>query len=315
MNGTISGYLVNAVTGEIASSSELSLTRAGVRGQSLTQADRRGHFTFTSLPSGRYSLGVYDNRYAPLYRNLSLEEGETIDDLEISLTPAAFIKGRILDEEGHPPQGCHLTLIRQGNRRGRSGYVSDSGDHKVTEDGYFSSPPLNPGRYFLRFAGILRKPTANSPSQPPPEAMQQRIFDFLYPNAEEVKEASPFDLQIGQTMTDLEVRIPRPIWRTVRGTVTGAPQENLATMCVMFTRDRGMLDDLGGGGPEIQADGTFEYDGQPGRYRLSVWEMTPPSQEGFTQMTKQFASMEVVVGSQDLDGIEIQVSPPTMGRD
>jgi hypothetical protein len=38
--------------------------------------------------------------------------------------------------------------------------------------------------------------------------MQQRIFDFLYPNAYDVKEASPFDLQIGQTLTNLEVRIP-----------------------------------------------------------------------------------------------------------
>jgi hypothetical protein len=86
-------------------------------------------------------------------------------------------------------------------------------------------------------------------------------------------------------------------------------------MCVMFTRVWGMLDDLGGGGSDIQADGTFEHDAQPGRYRLSVWEMTPPTQEGSTQMTKQVASMEVVVGSQELDGIEIQVSPTTTGRD
>jgi hypothetical protein len=79
MNGTISGYLIDAVTGEITSSSELSLNRDGVLGESLTRADGRGRFAFTSLPSGKYSLGVHDNRYAPLYRNLILEEGETIE--------------------------------------------------------------------------------------------------------------------------------------------------------------------------------------------------------------------------------------------
>ena len=78
MNGTISGYLIDAMTGEIASSSELSLTRDGVVGESLTRADELGRFAFTSLPSGEYSLGVHDNRYAPLYRDLILEEGVVI---------------------------------------------------------------------------------------------------------------------------------------------------------------------------------------------------------------------------------------------
>ena len=95
MDGTISGYLINAVTREIITSSQLSLTRVGVLGESLTQADERGHFAFPSLPAGEYSLGVYDNRYAPLYRKLSLQEGESIENLEMALTPGAFLKGMI----------------------------------------------------------------------------------------------------------------------------------------------------------------------------------------------------------------------------
>jgi hypothetical protein len=312
MNGTISGYLIDAITGEIASSSELGLTRPDVLGESLTRADGRGRFAFTSLPSGKYSLGVYDNRYAPFYRELILEEGETIENLEIAVTPGAFIKGQIFDEEGHPPQRCHVTLIKEGTRKGRSGYINNSGDHEVAQDGSFSSPPLQPARYFLRFAGILRKPLTSTPSQATHGAMQQGIFDFLHPNAQDVKDACPFDLQIGQTMTDLEVRIPRPIWRTVRGKVTGALSEDLANICVFFTRDLGMLDDFGSGGPKVNADGTFEGYAQPGRHRLAVWEMAPPQPDGYTRMTKQFASVEVIVGDRDLEDIEIQVSPPTI---
>lgn len=198
MNGTISGYLLNAVTGEIVPSSALSLIRRGVLGENLTKADKRGRFAFPSLPPGSYSLGVYDDRYAPLYRDVLLEEGETFPNLEVAMTPGAFIKGRILDEEGHPPRSCHLTLIKLGTRGERSGYISDSGDHKVSEDGHFSSPPLHPGRYSLRFSGILRKPVASSLFQSSQESMQQRIFEFLYSNAQHVNEASPFDLQIGK---------------------------------------------------------------------------------------------------------------------
>jgi hypothetical protein len=312
MNGTISGYLIDAMTGEIASSSELSLTRDGVVGESLTRADELGRFAFTSLPSGEYCLGVHDNRYAPLYRDLILEEGETIENLEIALTPAAFIKGRILDEEGHPPQRCHVTLITEGTRKGRFGYINDYGDHKVAQDGRFSSPPLRPDRYFLLFAGILRTPSASTPSQATQAAMQQRIFDFLHPNAQDVKDACPFDLQIGQTMTELEVRVPRPIWRTVRGKLTGALPGDLANICVLFTRDVGMLDDLSSGGAKVNADGTFEGCAQPGRHRLNVWEMAPPQPKGYSRGTKQFASVEVIVGDRDLDEVEIQISPTTM---
>jgi hypothetical protein len=298
--------------GRIASSSELSLTRDGVVGESLTRADELGRFAFTSLPSGEYCLGVHDNRYAPLYRDLILEEGETIENLEIALTPAAFIKGRILDEEGHPPQRCHVTLITEGTRKGRFGYINDYGDHKVAQDGRFSSPPLRPDRYFLLFAGILRTPSASTPSQATQAAMQQRIFDFLHPNAQDVKDACPFDLQIGQTMTELEVRVPRPIWRTVRGKLTGALPGDLANICVLFTRDVGMLDDLSSGGAKVNADGTFEGCAQPGRHRFNFWEMAPPQPKGYSRGTKQFASVEVIVGDRDLDEVEIQISPTTM---
>jgi hypothetical protein len=307
MDGTISGYLINAVAREIITPSQLSLTRVGVLGESLTQADEHGRFAFPSLPAGEYSLGVYDNRYAPLYRKLSLQEGESIENLEMTLTPGAFLKGRLINGDGQPPMRSHVTLIREGTRRGKSGYIKDSGDHRIAQDGSFSSPPLHPCRYFLRFAGILQKQSASTSSQLPHADMQQRIFDFLYPNALDIKDADYFDLQIGQTLSDLEIRIPRPIWHTVRGKIIGTLPENPENVYVMFTRDIGMLDDLGGGGPHLKADGTFEGHAQPGRYRLLVWEMSPPQPDGRSTKVKEFTSLEITVGDRDLEGVEIQI--------
>jgi hypothetical protein len=305
MNGSISGYVIDAITGEIVLPSELSLTQAGVVGISYTRTDERGRFVFNSLSPGRYSLGVHDGRYAPAYRKLTLEDGDSIDELKISLTPAAFIMGRIVDEEGQPPYRCQLTLIRAGSRGERSGYISDSGDHPVAEFGYFSSPPLHPGRYFLRFAGMLRKPSENVDSW----GLQQRVFDFLYLDAQEVKESQPFDLEIGQTMTDVQVRIPHPVWCTVRGKLTGVLPDSLENLVVMFSRDYGTLDNFGGSGCKVNSDGTFENHAQQGHYKLFVWEMTP-QEDGYTRMLKEFASVEVTVGPRNLEELEIRISQP-----
>jgi hypothetical protein len=56
MNGTISGYLIDAVTGEITSSSELSLTRDGaLGGRSLDRIKQaRGEDTTSSSDGQRF---------------------------------------------------------------------------------------------------------------------------------------------------------------------------------------------------------------------------------------------------------------------
>jgi hypothetical protein len=308
MSGTISGHLTDSVTGESLSKLQVRLlTRDGIPGVTHTHADELGRFSFHSLPAGKYLLGVHDAGYAPLYHRILLEKGENVENLQIALTPGAFIKGRILDEEGRPPQRGHFTLIRAGNRGDRSGYISDSGDHKVDEDGWFCSPPLHPGRYSLRFAGILQK-SSSDPPQPANAGMQQRIFDFLYPNAQNISDAGVFDIQTGQIMAGLELCVPRPVWRIVRGRVTGELPEGIANIYVYFTRDVGMLDDFGSTGSKVDANRNFEGHAQPGCYKLSVWEMTSPAEDGHTQMTKEFASsIAVTVGASDVEGIEIRV--------
>ena len=195
MSGTIAGYVLDAATGEALSTTQVSLTRAGVMGEALAQLDKLGHFSFGSLSPGAYNLGFNDDRYAPLYRDVILEDGVAIEDLQISLTPAVFIKGQIMDDEGFPPQRCYFTLIKTGNRRGKSGYISNSGDHEVDKEGHFSSPLLHPGRYCLRFAGILQKPSSSSPGTTTP-MVQQRVFDFLYPNALDVADADSSNFRL-----------------------------------------------------------------------------------------------------------------------
>jgi hypothetical protein len=270
--------------------------------------DEHGCFSFADLSAGDYSLAFYDSNYVPRYERLTLSEGETMNDLQIALRPGGFLSGKILDERHRSPERCWFTLIRAGARGGKSGYINDSGDHIISDDGTFCSPPLGPGRYFLRFAGILRESTAAAPPEPPHLIMQKRLFDFLYPNALDVSNATGFDVQAGQTISDLQIWIPCPVWHTIRGKVTGGLPTERTRISVMFARNIGTLDGVGGrGGASVQQDGTFEYRAQSGVYSAEVCEFLPPEPGGRAHMLRKFATANIRVTNADLYGVEIHI--------
>ncbi len=149
------------------------------------------------MPEGEYSLAFYDRNYVPRYERLTLAQSQTLNSLHIALRPGGFLSGKMLDEEQRPPERFRFSLIRVGERRCESGYICDSGDHEVFDDGSFCSPPLRPARYFLRFAGILQKPADAVPTEPRQFGAQQRIFDFMHPDAQDISGATGFDVQLG----------------------------------------------------------------------------------------------------------------------
>jgi hypothetical protein len=281
------------------------LYRAGVPGETRAESNEDGSFSFAGLSQGEYSLAVYDPQYAPHHEHFTLTpEDSTV--LEVRLTPGGFLSGQVLDEEGQPPERCYFTLFRPGARRDKSGYISDSGDHQISKDGTFRSPPLRPARYFLRMAGLLRKPAVKNPSEEPPSILER--FDFLYPHACALANATEFDIAAGEVISGLQVRIPRPIRHTVRGKVIGDLPEQPARISVMFARDIGASDHMGGAGVPVQADGTFEYATLPGRYSLEVCEFSPPEPDGRTHMLRRFGKATINVAEADLDGVDIQIS-------
>jgi hypothetical protein len=245
-----------------------------------------------------------DSKYTTRYEDFTLVQGESMTALNIALRPGGFLVGKIFDENQLPPERCWFTLIRAGE----SGYISDSGDHKVSDDGTFCSPPLRPARYFLRFAGILRKPADAVPTEPRHLAMQRRTFDFLYPDAQDISDATGFDVQLGQMISGLQLQIPRPVWHTVRGKVIGELPIGPHRINVMFSRTMGTIEVIGGGGgPQMEQDGIFEHQVQSGDYVVEVWEFSPPEPDGRTSVLRKFAATNIRVTNADLDGIEIHI--------
>jgi hypothetical protein len=196
----------------------------------------------------------------------------------------AFLSGKLVDENGIPPLSAHYTVVTEGSFKGRQGFTSVQED-RIDPDGTFVSPPLAPGKYFIRFFGILHNPK----SPPEPQVSQSRFFDLIYPNAETVAKASPFELQPGETV-HYTFQVPSPTWFDVSGRIIGNPPVSHRNFHVSFQRDMGIAPDVGGIGFPISAEGRFQGMLQKGLYRVSVHEMTQPEPNGYTTLIRRFDS-------------------------
>jgi hypothetical protein len=206
-------------------------------------------------------------------------------------TSDALLCGKLVDENGLPPLTAHYTVLTEGSLNGRHGFISVQGDHQIDPDGTFVSPPLAPGKYFVRFFGRLQNvPASLSESRHP----QSCAFDFIYPNAETVSKALPIHLHCGEAVHSV-FRVPGPTWFDVAGRIKGnlpAPHDHLL---VMFQRDMGILQDTGGLGFPISPDGSFEGMLLNGLYSVSLHEMTCPEPNGYLRSIRQFASTTVKI--------------------
>jgi hypothetical protein len=308
MGRSLTVHVLDQTTGERLTPPDVMLYRIGVVGESRAESNRDGSFSFTDLFQGEYSLAVYHPKYAPLHERCTFMHEES-KVLELHLRLGGFISGQVLDLEGQPPERCWFTLLRLGERGGKSGYIDDSGDHEVSSDGKFCSPPLHPARYFLRMAGLLSKSAlVDRPEES--RSIEKRYFDFLYPNAHDLAGAIGFDIATGEAISGLQVHIPRPSQHTIRGRVIGALPEQHGRISVMFSRDIGAIDSVGGGsGSTVRPDGTFEHVALSGRYSIEVCEFSPPEPDGRTRMLRRFGKATINVAEADLDGVEIQISP------
>jgi hypothetical protein len=214
--------------------------------------------------------------------------------LENSMTiPDAFLSGRLVDENGLPPLTARFTVLTDGNVQGQRGFVRVQGDHMFRSDGTFASPPLFPGRYFLRFFGMLQ---GGGPASGGDKAdRQRRVFDFIYPDADAVSKAEPFDIRAGETMSSV-FAAPEPTWFNIAGCVRGSfPVENHSHISVLFKRNMGILPDVGASGFPVKIDRSFEGMLLRGSYVASLHEMTNPDPSGYTRSLRQFSSAELII--------------------
>src|SRR6266702_373581 len=124
--------------------------------QSMT-SDEYGHFAFTGVPAGMFTLqGTTSGYLTTSYDehegfNTGITTGAGVDteSLVLKLQPQGAMAGTILDEAAEPVQSATVHLFRQSKNSGDDSRTSPVGTENTDDLGRFEFPHLGPGTYLL----------------------------------------------------------------------------------------------------------------------------------------------------------------------
>jgi protocatechuate 3,4-dioxygenase beta subunit len=307
----IRGRVVEAATGK-------GLSRVQVRANTnasgpppspypwLTLTDGDGRYEIKGLPANTYAVVATKANYVRSAwgegrvegpgKRIPVADGQVVDKIDVRMTRAGVVTGKIVDEFGDPVTDVYVTAMRyqyvQGSRRlmpsGRGGSTNDIGEYRVYG--------LTPGQYFVsatlrNFTAINTETTDRSSYAP-----------TFYPGTGNVSEAQRMTIAPGQTVTGTNMTLLPIQTARVRGTVLdadGKPMSN-AMINVMPRMGAAMI---GNSMAPVQPDGKFTLNVTPGDYTLRVFGGS--GQDG--------ASTDLVVNGSDIDGVQIvAVKPSTL---
>ena len=123
-NCSIGGQVVSEATGKPVEGARMHLHYDVTHGSIFVDTDSDGKFEIKNIPTGPFSLrsshtpGYQDAAYNPegkpaqsLYVPFSLRGGEHRTGIALKIKPACRISGKIMDENGKPPEGKTLGVL------------------------------------------------------------------------------------------------------------------------------------------------------------------------------------------------------------
>jgi hypothetical protein len=305
--------------------------------------DDQGRFAFVNLPAGRYSLSATKRGWPTLAygaklpgrqgRSIPLAPGERAT-ASFRLPRPAVITGTILDENGLPPNGVLLRVMRYA-------FTPGSGDKRMTNFGASYSGPddrgqyrvwgLPPGEYyisvtsqtpFLSAGSDLHLTTdvdvqeavnavAAGPAAPIADVPQRNVgfSAVFYPGATSPAQATPIVVRAGEERTGVDVTVQYSPTARLDGSLSMPGGGSLPpnTRITLVTNDpSGPLTAIGGVRYALLGpNGRFEFAQlPPGPYLLAATvTLAPP--EGSTTPQVLSASMDVDMQSEDQHGVSL----------
>ena len=306
---TLSGQVVS-LAGQPLKKTTLTLRGTG---QTYTAtSDAEGKFLLEGVSPGRYSLMAERQGYlrqtygakraSGLGTQLSVNPGETLKDLKLSLTPQAAISGKVLDDEGDPVAQVMVRASRfmfiNGKRQ-----IMPGGGGTTDENGDFKLGGLAPGRYFViaspqRAMFSLDNSTLAAPK---PGKIEEDLVSTYHPSAADFASATPVDITAGNNVSGADVRLRKTQVVRVKGKVVGQPAARLRVM--LMQPGSAMMSPFSQSSALVGKDGSFELTHVlPGSYTVAAIIM-----EGMSQMLGQ---QQIEVGAQNLEGVVLALHSP-----
>ena len=238
--------------------------------QSETTTGADGRYEFTGLAPGQYavlaSAGDHRSTYlrqwfgvaapaiafaGPPQLNIDLKAGQARDGVDIALTPALAIEGRVFTQWDEPMANVEITVTRADGRAAffRPAYSDDLGRYRAYG--------LMPGRYHV-CAGVDEHSSD--------AATETGLKHVRTCHLAALNDAEASDVTLaGRDATGIDIRVQRIGGRSISGSVSdaaGAPANGAYVTAWPF-------DELNASGSATTRGGMFVVNGlTPGRYAL-----------------------------------------------
>jgi hypothetical protein len=263
-NGTVAGRVT--VDGQAGRGVAVSLVPHGDRSAPGVQVrcDGEGRFRFTGVAAGRYLLqplapahvldGVSD--YGMPGKQISVEEGERVENLDLALKRGGVITGRATDEENRPVIAAAV-IVDYFDARGQRMllYAMQTRRFATDDRGVYRLFGLPAGRYKVS----IFTPTANRPL---------RVY---HPGTTDEGQAKSVEVASGGVVENADIKVIRPSQTfEVAGRVTDESGQPVPNVRVEY-RYTPQGDGTKNGAPQY---GTGLVDGR-GEFRLK--ELPPGS--------------------------------------
>jgi len=259
--GSIEGQVLNGATGAPLKKASVRLMGLGARnGQGRGAAsmppvlnketDDQGHFAFTGLDAGRYSLsaqrtGFLHTNYGAHHLNgsgvpIPLGQDQHVKDVALKMSPQSVITGKVLDDDGDPVSGVQVRAMRNVYRGGRRQWAQ-VGNAQTSDIGEYRVANLEPGRYLVATNPRMNNEIMQTPTAGPlPEKPEMVAAATYYPNGLDSNGGAPIDVGPGAEVRGIDIRLRKVQAFRIRGKVNVPADSPRGGVTVMVSPKDGM---------------------------------------------------------------------------
>lgn len=229
--------------------------------------DAKGEYRILNVPAGKYFVGPVATAFvadAGLTgeRNLTVSEGQTIENIDFSLIRGGVITGRVIDLDGRPIIEEEVYLSSPRNPEYGSPLPA-----AITDDrGIYRIFGLRPGHYTVAAGRDDAGPTSSRPRG----ALFRRTY---HPGIIDPAQATVIDVSDGSEATNVDIVLSGTLTpytasgRVVNG-ATGQPIPNVESSVIRFFSPTNTSTSRG---PVTNSQGEFKLENLvPGQYAISV---------------------------------------------
>lgn len=207
--------------------------------RAVTGAD--GHFAFRQLPAGTYVLQAQAEKYPANSQfsfdisnqaSVSIAGDEDKTGVELSLTPGASVRGRIVDEDGSPMPQCAVTPTRLRNTENGKSFV-DFNTTQTDDKGEYRIENLPAGKYYMVSRCFLSIPLPHAFVRRNAQAMVPMLTypPLFYPGSADPSGATRVTLAAATELAGIDFQVVPATGVPVRGRVQPVPANtNLQVM-------------------------------------------------------------------------------------